>query len=80
MAITETMMAGTGHKDQILADGIGVVQFDDGELACRLAEQAFGKTRPFSMSDEDRQFFLGLAAAAVDYFEERAEAAGVHYA
>jgi hypothetical protein len=58
----------------------GVVQLDDSELACRLAEAAIGRKRPFKLSEDERRFFNLIATAAVDYFEERAEAAVVRYA
>jgi hypothetical protein len=68
------------HKSEIPSDGIGVVQVDDVELMVRLAEQAMDKKSPFVISEEDRRFFLRLAEAAIDYFDERCEAAEVRYA
>jgi hypothetical protein len=58
----------------------GIIQLDDAELACRLAEATIGNKRPFRQNDADRRFFQALATVALDYIEERAEAARVHYA
>ena len=67
----------------------GIVQLDDGELACRMAE-ALGYKRPYGLRgsaalrkmlpSDQISAFLGAAAAACDYAGEQCASAGVRCA